>query len=73
MQFNPLMAPATLNPAQVAGLLPSISSASGAEIVFKNMCFEMHGLEHEVRAAINTIMELEVVKVYYTSLARERR
>jgi len=37
--------------------------ATGAEIVFKSMCFEMHGLEHEVRAAVNLILELELIKV----------
>ena len=37
--------------------------ASGAEVVFKSMCFEMHGLEHEVRTAVNMIMELDIIKV----------
>jgi len=27
------------------------------------MCFEMHGLEHEVRNAVTLIMELDIVKV----------
>jgi predicted PilT family ATPase len=27
------------------------------------MCFEMHGLEHEVRNAVNMVMDLEIVKV----------
>ena len=27
------------------------------------MCFEMHGLEYEVRAAVNMILELDIVKV----------
>ena len=36
---------------------------SGAEVVFKSMCFEMHGLEHEVRAAVNMILELDIIKV----------
>lgn len=36
---------------------------TGAEVVFKSMCFEMHGLEHEVRAAVNMILELDIVKV----------
>lgn len=28
------------------------------------MCFEMHGLEHEVRAAVNMILDLDIVKVF---------
>jgi hypothetical protein len=36
---------------------------TGAEIVFKNMCFEMHGMENEIRAAITMILELDVIKV----------
>jgi len=27
------------------------------------MCFEMHGLEHEVRAAVNLILDLDIIKV----------
>jgi hypothetical protein len=37
--------------------------ATGAEVVFKSMCFEMHGLEHEVRSAVGTVLELDVIKV----------
>ena len=37
--------------------------ATGAEVVFKGMCFEVHGLEFEVRQGISMIMELELVKV----------
>lgn len=32
------------------------------------MCFEMHGLEYEVRAAVNMILELDIVKVRFISL-----
>jgi hypothetical protein len=39
---------------------------TGAEVVFKSMCFEMHGLEHEVRAAVSMVMELEIIKVGLT-------
>jgi hypothetical protein len=63
VQFNVLMPPTALNPTQVATLLKQISISTGAEVVFKSMCFEMHGLEHEVRAAVNTVSELDIVKV----------
>lgn len=63
VQFNALLPPATLNPSAVTNLLKQISIATGAEVVFKSMCFEMHGLEHEVRAAISMIMDLDMVKV----------
>lgn len=63
VQFNALLPPATLNPSAVTNLLKQISIATGAEVVFKSMCFEMHGLEHEVRAAVSMIMDLDMVKV----------
>lgn len=63
MQFNVLLPPSTLNPAQMTNVLKQISDSSGAEVVFKNMCFEMHGLEHEVREAVVMVLELDAVKV----------
>jgi hypothetical protein len=63
IQFNVLMPPATLNSSQVTSLLKQISITTGAEVVFKSMCFEMHGLEHEVRAAVTMVLDLEIVKV----------
>lgn len=65
VQFNALLPPATLNPSQVTTILKQISVASGAEVVFKSMCFEMHGLEHEVRSAVNMVMELDVIKAFH--------
>ena len=63
VQFNALLPPATLSSPAITALLKQISTATGAEVVFKSMCFEMHGLEHEVRAAVNMIMELDIIKV----------
>ena len=63
IQFNVLLPPATLNSSQVTTLLKQISLTTGAEVVFKSMCFEMHGLEYEVRAAVNMILDLDLVKV----------
>ncbi|KAJ6519587.1 cytoplasmic protein [Mycena sanguinolenta] len=65
VQFNALLPPATLNPSQVTNLLKQISVASGAEVVFKSMCFEMHGLEAEVRSAVNMVMELEMIQTFH--------
>jgi hypothetical protein len=62
MQFNALLN-SNLNHAQVTALLKQISVVSGAEAIFKGMCFEMHGLEQDVRNAITMIMELDMVKV----------
>ncbi|TDL28741.1 hypothetical protein BD410DRAFT_712143 [Rickenella mellea] len=62
MQFNPLLPPPTLNPAQMTVILKQISNASGAEVVFKSMRFEMHGLEHEVRLAMAMVLELDIIK-----------
>lgn len=68
VQFNALLPPATLNPSQVTTVLKQISVATGAEVVFKSMCFEMHGLEHEVRAAMTMVMELDIVKAFHHEL-----
>lgn len=65
VQFNALLPPANLNPTAVTTLLKQISLTTGAEVVFKSMCFEMHGLEHEVRAAVSMVMELDIIKVRY--------
>ena len=62
----------SVNPAgpSMVGVLRGISCATakiggggGAECVFKSNCFEMHGLESEVRAAVGMVLGLEVVKV----------
>ncbi|KIK97654.1 hypothetical protein PAXRUDRAFT_824705 [Paxillus rubicundulus Ve08.2h10] len=65
IQYNVLLPPTTLNSSQVTTLLKQISLTTGAEVVFKSMCFEMHGLEHEVRAAVNMILDLDIVKAFH--------
>ncbi|KAJ3736962.1 cytoplasmic protein [Lentinula guzmanii] len=65
IQFNALISPPTLNPSQVTNLIKQISVTTGAEVVFKSMCFELHGLEHEVRAAVGMIMELDIIKAFH--------
>lgn len=62
-QFNVLLPSTTLNHPQVTTILKQVSYTSGAEVVFKGMSFEMHGLEHEVRAAVTMLLELDIVKV----------
>ncbi|KAF8585543.1 hypothetical protein K439DRAFT_1646564 [Ramaria rubella] len=62
IHFNVLMPASTINPAQMPAVLKRIANASGAEVVFKSNCFEMHGLEHEVRAAVSMVLELDIVK-----------
>ncbi|KAI0786027.1 hypothetical protein C8Q75DRAFT_808815 [Abortiporus biennis] len=64
-QFNVLLPSTTLNPSQVSSILKQTSYATGAEVVFKGMCFEMHGLEHEVRAAVSMLLELDIVKSFH--------
>ncbi|KAG8220092.1 hypothetical protein J3R82DRAFT_1111 [Butyriboletus roseoflavus] len=79
IQFNVLLPPATLSSSQVTTLLKQISLTTGAEVVFKSMCFEMHGLEYEVRAAVNMILDLDLVKAFHheirfqVELANEHR
>lgn len=64
-QFNVLLPPATLNATQVTTILRQIAITTGAEVVFKSSCFEMHGLEPEIRAAVTMILDLDVIKVRY--------
>ncbi|TFK76876.1 cytoplasmic protein [Pluteus cervinus] len=65
VQFNALLPPASLNASSLTTLLKQISISTGAEVVFKSMCFEMHGLEHEVRAAVTMIMDLDIIKTFH--------
>ena len=67
-QFNPLLPPPTLSPTQVTAILKQVSSTTGAEVVFKSMNFEMYGMEHEVRNAINLLLEIDALKVSRSSL-----
>ena len=68
VQFNVLLPPTNLNPAQMAPVLQQISVLSGAEVVFKTNCFEMHGLEQQVRLAVMKALELDVVQVCFRSI-----
>jgi hypothetical protein len=61
--FDVLMPQASLNPAQMQTVLKHVSHLTGAEVVFKSNCFEMHGSESQVRAAVMRVLELEVVQV----------
>jgi hypothetical protein len=63
VQFNVLLPPPALNASQAALIIQQISSATGAEVVFKSMGFEMHGAEQEVRAAVAMVLELDIIKV----------
>jgi len=66
VSFDVLMPQATLNPPQMQPVLKRIAHATGAEVVFKSNCFEMHGLEKEVRDAVVKVLELDVIKVSST-------
>ena len=63
VSFDVFMPPPTINPSQIPPILRHIATTSGAEAVFKSNCFELHGLEAEVRAAVHLVLELEFVKV----------
>lgn len=65
VSFDVLMPQATLNPPQMQPVLKRISHATGAEVVFKSNCFEMHGLEKEVRDAVVQVLELDVIKSFH--------
>ncbi|KAI0034911.1 cytoplasmic protein [Vararia minispora EC-137] len=63
-QFNPLLPPSNLTPAQVTNILKQVSSVTSAEVVFKSGTFEMYGLEHEVRSAITLLLDIDVLKAF---------
>ncbi|KAF8707724.1 K homology RNA-binding domain, partial [Rhizoctonia solani] len=76
VHYNVLMPVATLNPASMPGVLKRIAGQSGAEVVFKSNCFEMHGLEHEVRGAVIMVLELDTFRHeirFQIELANEHR
>jgi len=74
-----MMLPPSINPAQVPGILRHLAVTSGAEAVFKSNCFELHGLESEVRQAISLVLELDFIKTFHhemrfqVELANEHR
>lgn len=49
---------------QVAPALRLASIESGAEVLFKSNCFEVHGLEAEVRRAVSLLLDLELVRPF---------
>jgi hypothetical protein len=55
--------PTTLNLAQMQPVVKQIAQATGAEVVFKSNCFEVHGLEEEVQSAVLHVLKLDVVNV----------
>ncbi|GAA5975368.1 hypothetical protein JCM5350_006454 [Sporobolomyces pararoseus] len=65
ISFDVFMPPSTINPAQIPPILRHISVTSGAEAVFKSNCFEFHGLEAEVREAVQLVLELDFVKSFH--------
>ncbi|OCF33709.1 cytoplasmic protein [Kwoniella heveanensis BCC8398] len=65
ISFDVLMPQASLNPAQMQPVLKRIAHTTGAEVVFKSNCFEMHGLEQEVRAAVMMVLELEAIHNFH--------
>jgi hypothetical protein len=68
--FDVFMPPPSFNPSQIPPILRHLSTTSGAESVFKSNCFELHGLESEVRAAVHLVLELEFVKVSLAPVVR---
>ncbi|KZS96150.1 cytoplasmic protein [Sistotremastrum niveocremeum HHB9708] len=65
INLNILMPSSNINHAQMPTILRRLVSQSGADIIFKNDCFEMNGLEPEVRTAVQLILELDMVKGFH--------
>ncbi|KAK4051320.1 KH domain-containing protein [Microbotryomycetes sp. JL201] len=68
ISFDVFMPPPTVNSAQIPSILHHIANSSGAEAVFKSNCFEFHGLEHEVRLAVQLVLELDFVKQFHNEI-----
>ena len=63
LAYDVLVPQSTINPAQIQPVIKRISHATGAEVVFKSNCFEMHGSEAEVRAAVLMVLDLDIINV----------
>ncbi|KAG8962957.1 hypothetical protein FRC03_003574 [Tulasnella sp. 419] len=64
--FNLLLPPSSINANQITPILTRLSTiAGGAEVVFKDNCFEVFGLENEARRGIMSIGELPIVKTFH--------
>lgn len=72
MAFDVLMPRPSLNPAQMQPILKQIAHSTGAELVFKSNCFEMHGLGMEVGAAVVAVLELDIISVSCSNAAFSR-
>ncbi|RXK40626.1 hypothetical protein M231_02081 [Tremella mesenterica] len=57
-----------INALQMQPVLKNISQVTGAEVVFKNHCFEIYGLEYQVRSAVLMVLDLDVVKIFQCEL-----
>ncbi|XAO22317.1 hypothetical protein I312_101086 [Cryptococcus bacillisporus CA1280] len=66
--FDVFMPQPTLNPAQLQPILKRIAHSSGAEVVFKSNCFEMHGLEQQVKAAVMMVLEQDIVHNFHREI-----
>ncbi|WVO20505.1 uncharacterized protein IAS62_001802 [Cryptococcus decagattii] len=66
--FDVFMPQPTLNPAQMQPILKRIAHSSGAEVVFKSNCFEMHGLEQQVKAAVMMVLEQDIVHNFHREI-----
>ncbi|UZJ54328.1 hypothetical protein CBS101457_003648 [Exobasidium rhododendri] len=64
-QFENVMTPSALNSTQMTPIIKQIANASGAEVVFKGNCFELHGLESEVRHGILQLLDLDVIQPHH--------
>ncbi|EAL23071.1 hypothetical protein CNBA5960 [Cryptococcus deneoformans B-3501A] len=66
--FDVFMPQPTLNPAQMQPILKRIAHSSGAEVVFKSNCFEMHGLEQQVKTAVMMVLEQDIVHNFHREI-----
>lgn len=63
--FDSFMTPSSLNLTQLTPHIKQVSNASGAEVVFKGNCFELHGLESQVRQAVLQLLDLDMIQPFH--------
>ncbi|KAG8776657.1 hypothetical protein FRC16_004430, partial [Serendipita sp. 398] len=56
--------PPSLIPAQIIPALELISSTTSCDAIYKNNCFEFHGLEPDVTKAVALMMEQDIVRPF---------
>jgi hypothetical protein len=64
ISFDGISAPVTLTHAQVNAALHAVNANSSADVAFKGNCFEVQGVEAQVRTAITLLLDFDALKTF---------